>query len=272
MCSMNKHDRLNLLLHAREWKGLCNNIFTSLQSSGNSVRVYLSEGIYRLSYEMCTLQRRHNGRDSVSHHQPHGCLLNRLFWCRSKKTLKLCVTGLYAGNSPGTGEFPAQMASNEKKKFPLDDVIMFFTCIVSCEVVPHSSVKKLKLITCCDKWKLRKQSCWPITNTEFLVLYIYIYIYIWRRRIPSNDFVCKCDPFFSGVMEQECVGGGIFPNVSLRYRAFSLIVYRTRKRTSWQMCLNLCKSFVKKKTIASAFRKYLFAWDWCKSAAKGVQK
>ena len=31
---------------------------------------------------------------------------------RSKKTLKLRVTGLCAGNSLVTGEFPAQMASN----------------------------------------------------------------------------------------------------------------------------------------------------------------
>ena len=31
---------------------------------------------------------------------------------RSKKTSKLRVTGLCEGNSPGTGEFPAQMASN----------------------------------------------------------------------------------------------------------------------------------------------------------------
>ena len=38
-------------------------------------------------------------------------LLNRLFRRRSKKTSKLRVTGLCAGNSPGTGEFPAQMAS-----------------------------------------------------------------------------------------------------------------------------------------------------------------
>ena len=58
-----------------------------------------------------TLQWRHNGRDSVSNHQPHDCLLNRLFRCRSKKTSKLRVTCLCAGNSPGTGEFPAQMAS-----------------------------------------------------------------------------------------------------------------------------------------------------------------
>ena len=58
-----------------------------------------------------TLQWRHNGHRSVSNHQPHDCLLNRLFRRRSKKTSKLRVTGLCAENSLGTGEFPAQMAS-----------------------------------------------------------------------------------------------------------------------------------------------------------------
>ena len=58
------------------------------------------------------LRLRHNEHDGVSNHQPHGCLLNRLFGRRSKKTSKLHVTGLCVGNSPGTGEFPAQMASN----------------------------------------------------------------------------------------------------------------------------------------------------------------
>ena len=42
------------------------------------------------------------------------CLLNRLFRRRSKKTSKLRITGLCAGNSLVTGEFPAQMASNAK--------------------------------------------------------------------------------------------------------------------------------------------------------------
>ena len=55
---------------------------------------------------------RHNEPDGVSNHQPHDCLLNRLLGNRSKKTSKLRVTGLCAGNSPETGEFPAQMASN----------------------------------------------------------------------------------------------------------------------------------------------------------------
>ena len=59
-----------------------------------------------------TLQWRHSGCDSVSNHQPHDGLLNRLFRRRSKKTSELRVTGLCEGNSPGSGEFPAQMASN----------------------------------------------------------------------------------------------------------------------------------------------------------------
>ena len=59
-----------------------------------------------------TLQWRHNGHNGVSNHQPHNCLLNRLFRRRSKKTPKLRVTGLCVGNSPVTCEFHAQRASN----------------------------------------------------------------------------------------------------------------------------------------------------------------
>ena len=72
------------------------------------------EGIYHSKlthWPWVILQWRHNMRDSVSNHQPHHCLLNRLFRRRSKKTSKLRVTGFCVGNSPGTGEFPAQMAS-----------------------------------------------------------------------------------------------------------------------------------------------------------------
>ena len=58
------------------------------------------------------LQWHHNGHNGISNHKPHGCLLNRLFGRRSKKTSKLQVTGLCVGNSLVTGEFPAQMASS----------------------------------------------------------------------------------------------------------------------------------------------------------------
>ena len=63
-------------------------------------------------YPNITFHWRHNGRYVVSNHQPRDCLLNRLFSRRSKKTSKLCVTGLCVGNSSATGEFPAQRASN----------------------------------------------------------------------------------------------------------------------------------------------------------------
>ena len=67
---------------------------------------------YQTQFNFVTLEWRHNEHDSVSDHQPHDCLLNRLFRHWSKKTSKLRVTSLCAGNSPGTGEFPAQKASN----------------------------------------------------------------------------------------------------------------------------------------------------------------
>ena len=57
-------------------------------------------------------QWRHNEGDGVSNHQPHDCLLNRLFRRRSKKTSKLRATGLCDGNSSVTDEFPAQRTCN----------------------------------------------------------------------------------------------------------------------------------------------------------------
>ena len=54
-----------------------------------------------------SLQWRHNGHDVVSNHQRFD-----LFRRRSKKTPKLCDTGLCEGNSPVTSEFPSQRVSN----------------------------------------------------------------------------------------------------------------------------------------------------------------
>ena len=66
----------------------------------------------RRHFQTFTLRWRHNGHGGVWNHQPYHCLLNRLVRRRSNKTSKLRITGLCAGNSPGAGEFPAQMASN----------------------------------------------------------------------------------------------------------------------------------------------------------------
>ena len=64
-----------------------------------------------------SLQWRHNDHDGVSNHQPQGCLLNRLFGRRSKKTSKLRVTGLCAGNSPGPVNSPHK-GPVTRKMFP----------------------------------------------------------------------------------------------------------------------------------------------------------
>ena len=57
-------------------------------------------------------QWRHNERVDISYNRGLDCLLIRLFRRKSKRTSKLRVTGLCEGNSPGTGEFPAQRTSN----------------------------------------------------------------------------------------------------------------------------------------------------------------
>ena len=60
------------------------------------------------------------------------CLFNRSFRRRSNKTSKLRVTGLCEGNSPVTGEFPAQMASNAEKGSHL---MTSSRCIAVCSLL-----------------------------------------------------------------------------------------------------------------------------------------
>ena len=59
-----------------------------------------------------SLQWRHNGRDAVWNHCRPECVFNRPLRCGPRNTSKLRVTGTCEGNSPVTGEFPAQRASN----------------------------------------------------------------------------------------------------------------------------------------------------------------
>ena len=75
-------------------------------------RLEFDNSIFYIKTFWWTLQWRRNERDGVSNHQAHDCFLNRLSRRRSKKTSKLRVTGFCGGNSPVTGEFPAQRASN----------------------------------------------------------------------------------------------------------------------------------------------------------------
>ena len=95
------------------------------------------------------LQWRHNGRDSVSNHQPHDCLLNRLFRRRSTKTSKLHVTGLCA-----------QMASKAEKVSLWWRHHVDIRC--SCEIIIHLACRTFveRLLTEC----LRKRP-WGIESS-----------------------------------------------------------------------------------------------------------
>ena len=85
--------------------------------------IYWDRQLSRVPCITCPLRWRHNELAGVSDHQPNDCLLNRLFGRRSKKTSKLRVTGLCAGNSPWPVNSPHKRPVT-RKMFPFDDVIM----------------------------------------------------------------------------------------------------------------------------------------------------
>ena len=74
---------------------------------------------FSLTVDRTTLRWRHNERDSVSNHQPHDCLLNRLF----KEIIKA------PRHWPLCGEFTGDRWIQwpvTRKMFPFDDVIMSY--------------------------------------------------------------------------------------------------------------------------------------------------
>ena len=100
--------------------------------------------VYALFHFLWSLQFRNNERDGISNHQPNHCLLNRLFRRRSMKTSKLHITDLCVGNSPVTGEFPAQMASM-RKQFPFDDVIVLHFVSFCCDFTVRTSTHIIRI-------------------------------------------------------------------------------------------------------------------------------
>ena len=94
------------------------------QIFGQVIFSKLTGNRYLTQFCQNSLQWRHNEHNGVSDHHPHDCLLHGLFRRRSKKTLKLRVTGLCAGNSPVNS---LHKGSVTRKLFPFDDVIMYDT-------------------------------------------------------------------------------------------------------------------------------------------------
>ena len=102
--SKTKH-KLNLIF---DWKFISGVGPVIIDYKRESLVIALGHVLVRMRID--SLQWRHYGYDSVSNHQRHDCLLNRLF-TQIKKIKAPRHWPLY-GEFTGTGEFPAQMASN----------------------------------------------------------------------------------------------------------------------------------------------------------------
>ena len=127
----------------------------------------------------CPLQWRQNELNGVWNHWCHGCLLNRLFRHRSKKTSKLRITGLCAGNYIG----PVT-----RKMFPFDDVIMaywtiFHTSTIHLPVLSwqrnvHSHIR----LPCGVWWQLIKYQCVDCAYLILIFNNLYNALLQWKRR------------------------------------------------------------------------------------------
>ena len=118
-----------------------------------------------------------------------------LFRRRSKKTLKLRLTGLCEGNSPGTGEFPAQLASNAENicnwwlhhvdyySLPKIRLYVYFFATWMCRTMLRTK-KMAKYWTPIKMWwRYADQSQATQTNVyicwnQHIYIYIYVYIYV----------------------------------------------------------------------------------------------
>ena len=131
-------------------------------------------------YSVISLRWRHNGRDGVSNHQPHDCLVNRLFRHRSKWTSKLRVIDLCEGNSPGTGEFPLLMASNA------ENVSIWWRHHVNLEKISERAIgasNYVEVLLITDKdWLKIFQECGFKRNMEE-----------WRSSILRNAVILNYD-------------------------------------------------------------------------------
>ena len=145
-----------------------------------------------------SLQWRHDVRDGASNHQPHDCLLNRLFRRRSNETSKLCVTDLCAGNSTVTGEVPAQRASNAENvsiwwRHHIEFAILSFWLFMHRENIfkylwEINVIKAMQMHI--DSCKLIKFLCWPghsfedgsMNDYDFIIVHI-----LWFKTWIKHD-------------------------------------------------------------------------------------
>ena len=131
------------------------------------------------------LHWRHNGGDGVSNRRRHDCLLNRLLRRRSKKSSKPRVTVLCKGNSPVTGELPAQKASDtENVSIWWRHHGILQVCDVTSSVLSHGS--KAFILKLSVHWLKSLKLC-PFTSLKHAIGNLSRAL---RRSTPTN--LSKC--------------------------------------------------------------------------------
>ena len=160
---------------------------------------------------------RHNERNGVSNHRRLDCLLRHLFGCRSKKASKLRVTGLWEGDSPVTGEFPTQRASNAEFVFWSDDAIM------SSKEIPFLTREGEVWNVLCDIYIVSAISSFHVSSRIVVniselssLLSQCLFIPYWRNILPENYY-----PIFRRTLQNVAFPGCFSFIVFYRY-IFSL--------------------------------------------------
>ena len=138
-------------------------------------------------YHQKALQWCHNECNGISNHQRPDSLLNRLFRRRSKKTSKLCITGLCLwGESTLDWWYPSQRASNVE-----NDSIWRHHGLPSL----YSSEMLFEILTFSFRETNLKMPFWPgfnlfkISPTAGMLSEFYILIFIYIGLISSLYFV-----------------------------------------------------------------------------------
>ena len=134
-------------------------------------------------HHLGTLQWPHDERDGVSNRRRLDCLLHHLFRHSSKKTSKFRDTGLCEGNSPVTGEFPTQRASNA------ENVYIWWRRHGLCGDGGNGVTKNLhdtKQKRCCDVMKNHL----PWETTYFNGIYFFGFtVHYWLTAVIQSFFV-----------------------------------------------------------------------------------
>ena len=147
-------------------------------------------------YPPChSLLWRHDERDSVSNHLRLGCLLNRSFRRRSKKTPRLRVTGLCEGNPPVDS---AHKGPVTRKIFPFDDVITNYKLYQQAGVqlmhgMPHVIVGKVACaIDVAGRMLIKLTSTCQVlrTHIHMEITCIWVYLTTESEWFPCVLWVC----------------------------------------------------------------------------------